>query len=1385
MAIQTDLSVSPYFDDFEVTNNYYRVLFRPGVSVQVRELNQIQAIQQNQIESFADNIYKNGTLIDGGAFQFYPDYSYVKLLDIDTDGLPFNPTLYNEYFIKDGDGLVASINEGKSGFVSTAPDLNTLYVRYLNSGDSAEKTAFSSGVLTIFDADYPIEEVLITNGGVGFSNNDTVQIVPSLQINVTSGTFVANDIPGTQIVQKISDGVYANLIVKSVISAPDATANQYILQVRPITGDLYDPTLTSSKWTVNTELTVTHSDESTWAAEVDQVFGSGGRGVIQTDSAGVINTIAVADAGSGYEYTPHATVRSTSQVGVENLVIEARNYVKKVTVAGTDTNPVGNGYAFAITEGTVYLNGQFLTVNPQTVIVEKYNPTPDSKIVGLQAIESIVNTATDSTLYDNASGSLNFAAPGADRLKIEPTLVVSDRETALDPDETDAYFILCEFDAGKPTKQHTRTQYSDLNDQQAARHDDITGDYVLDPFRSKTVDVPVGGPNTTHVSLSIDPGTAYINGRKVLTHYNTNIPLEKGTATASNSSITGAANYGNYIRVTNLLGTPNVQSGQTVSLKDFAVGTNATSSGVDGTGTSAFGDDVDLDTTAGGKSSNQVGTARIRSVSRLASDKGNAISHDYAVFLYDVRLESGKSFADAKGIAEYNPANTSDCTAVADIVLEIDATSDVNIAKLQDTGEFNRLVFDTGLRGLKTANSITYTYNKKVTASMGANGFATLPTLSGGEVYPYNDGALSDIQLNNIIVSPTSNVTTGWSGTGSANALTSGLTAGDIRIPLSGTDIQPEDIRPGDVFLMARNTSGGTYQQFFVNPVSANSTFLELDLSDPRNSLTVTNNVNDFFAKKFLSGEQINLAVPGRGATVSGSGTVMSIDARVCPVSLTDTTDVADIEVIVPVKKTVSAATKTVTRQAFVKIEANTHTNTTTGPWCIGVPDIIRLRKVYRSANSTVDTTSEDVTQGFMVDNGQKSNYYGLGYLYALPNRGITIAADDTLLVEYDCFTGHAAGDVYTVASYPINDVLPLANNAAAINTLEIPEFIDPISKEYFDLRDAIDYRPVMANTVLITQDDSTAPSNPSTTETPITGAIYAPKPGDDFEYDASWYLGHTDSIELDDKGNFKLNRGQDLNNKVSIPPSAEGVMRISTVIVPPYPSIPTIPSNNNIEYLDARVGTAGTVVDYRRRNFTCTIPSNEYVRETQPRRYTMRDIGQLERRVKALEYYQTLSQLEIEILKSAIPSAVTPSVSRFKAGFLVEGFDNDLTADTQHPEYNAEIHEELSELEVEKDPISINLKFNKYEPTTGLSLINKYGFREDGRLLISESRTANSDSIDYIAMLPFTYDKVTSNERRNTSTPKIVPKNQFGGRLYVTPTTFDIGTRVRLYRRQ
>ena len=66
MAQKTDLNVSPYFDDFSETDNFNRVLFRPGFAIQARELTQLQSVLQNQIEQGFSHMFKDGTVVIPG-----------------------------------------------------------------------------------------------------------------------------------------------------------------------------------------------------------------------------------------------------------------------------------------------------------------------------------------------------------------------------------------------------------------------------------------------------------------------------------------------------------------------------------------------------------------------------------------------------------------------------------------------------------------------------------------------------------------------------------------------------------------------------------------------------------------------------------------------------------------------------------------------------------------------------------------------------------------------------------------------------------------------------------------------------------------------------------------------------------------------------------------------------------------------------------------------------------------------------------------------------------------------------------------------------------------------------------------------------------------------
>lgn len=60
------LSLDPYFDDFDDTKKFLRILFKPGYSVQARELTQLQTLLQNQLSKLGSHIFEDGSQVFGG-----------------------------------------------------------------------------------------------------------------------------------------------------------------------------------------------------------------------------------------------------------------------------------------------------------------------------------------------------------------------------------------------------------------------------------------------------------------------------------------------------------------------------------------------------------------------------------------------------------------------------------------------------------------------------------------------------------------------------------------------------------------------------------------------------------------------------------------------------------------------------------------------------------------------------------------------------------------------------------------------------------------------------------------------------------------------------------------------------------------------------------------------------------------------------------------------------------------------------------------------------------------------------------------------------------------------------------------------------------------------
>lgn len=74
-----NMSTAPYNDDFDPNKNFHRILFKPEVAVQARELTQAQTILQDQISKFASSIFSQNTPISGGKITTNLRCEYIKL----------------------------------------------------------------------------------------------------------------------------------------------------------------------------------------------------------------------------------------------------------------------------------------------------------------------------------------------------------------------------------------------------------------------------------------------------------------------------------------------------------------------------------------------------------------------------------------------------------------------------------------------------------------------------------------------------------------------------------------------------------------------------------------------------------------------------------------------------------------------------------------------------------------------------------------------------------------------------------------------------------------------------------------------------------------------------------------------------------------------------------------------------------------------------------------------------------------------------------------------------------------------------------------------------------------------------------------------------------
>ena len=1233
----TDLNVAPYYDDFNADNNFVRTLFRPGFAIQARELTQLQSTLQNQIEQGFSHMFKDGTMVIPGACSYIGNEGVFFLkLENSFGGETIDVT---QYVNRDNPVVLTGATNGVQFAVSQA---------------TAATTTEPATLFGIY---------IKGSGTTGFTR------------------FVAGE------------NLSANAAVQHGSTAFAADAES----------------LTMS----STETTLGNDDSG------DPILGTGTTG----------------------------------------------------PVTGACTTA-------AISNGIYFVRGHFIEVQDQQIVVSKYHNKPSAKI-GLTITETIVTPENDTTLLDNATGSSNYAAKGAHRLKI--TLTLSTIE--LDSTDDASFIEIIRVKNGVINKFARVTEYSIMEETLARRTFDESGNYTVRPFTfqlKESVTQSVGAETFTGVyavgattddgntagddllSLQVSTGKAYVKGFEIEKIAPTFIDINKARDFENiNASNTGFE-VGNFVNITNLYGTPDVTfiSGESTAFKEIALHDTAT-------------------VTRGTKAGTQIGVARARTYQYASGTAGDQDAV-YRLYLFDVRPLTIITLSDtpsptilsvasnggnrvvgntsgASGYV-YGGTTTGTTLALTNVVGTFSAGEKI---ELSDSAESDKLV--------ENSSNADLTISKVVSPSFEQVRQVYMQDPDGGQDFT------ADVALSTVAVTSSFLDIDGTDDTGADQgdniitedenlpiALNAAATGGTgsfqriCRLQESEKNISLFRLaeRPVKTLLTATNNGTSDTQftirrQFIVTTNSSGA----VTISAGANETFLTHSEADFTISVLSSGtgsaRQGDIVSASTGFSGGGTGTLTITNAAVfgtgaklkIMTSLIKTSVVQKTKVtklmkqckVVPgstdpfgtrptdsiislgradvfrlmgvfesaaddtdaVAPTVSISNANGT---FVRGEKITGNNS--GATARLTTTSTPLQIVYTSGNKTFDATDtitgessgatatvsavttgdKLVTSNYLLDTGQRDNYYDISRIQRRP--GIP-APVGRLLIVYD-YLEHSAGDVITVDSY--SDV------ANQMDYVDIPTYsatkVDPDAPQpsgEYNLYNVLDFRPCLENISGAGTDESTVDEITASSfdfyhrQYDGTGASANNflKPGSLVTADYEFYLPKRAVVDINARGQIVVSEGKSARNP-SLPEGQDGAMRLGEMFIPAYTFKPS----------DV--------------NFT----------REKNQRFTMKDIGKLQERISNLEYYTHLSLLERDAESFEVTDA--NGLNRFKAGFIVDAFQGHRVGDVQHPDYQCSIDQIDNELR----PQVVNKDINLVEVATNDTERASIGYQKTGDLI-------------------------------------------------------------------
>jgi len=1024
-------------------------------------------------------------------------------------------------------------------------------------------------------------------------------------------------------------------------------------------------------------------------------------------------TYLSADNNSQYTtFVDGETLSATESVVYGNTTINANTPF--ASLVSEDATAIGS--AAFISEGVYYVRGFFVNVSDQTIILDHYSNNPKYR-VGLQVNELIVDAKEDNSLFDNAKGFTNFAAPGADRLGIELKLT---KKLLTDKNDTD-FIELLRLDDGILKVIQPKSEYNKIRDWIAERTYDESGDYSVEPFKmnlfnSLNNNFGNGGlffkdektdqentPSDDLMCLKISAGEAYVRGYDIKKVGTTIVDVEKPRDVGIRSDVGVGFEMGNILKLNNVTQGIAVQ-GSIVKLFDNfnSTGTNIGSARVYSFNLedAAYEDastrwelrlfdaqtntDLVLNQAVSntqlpkgsfvkGKSSGASGFA----VGAGGNSTVISLNETSGSFNVGEQIQiNGVDFPRTIGIATAYTAQ--DIKSVGD---DAKLKADAVLERFRLPNNIVNVVIDGAsvtapgnvFTGMKVGSVVRYakpgftteTYNK--VASVGAGGTnLTLQAISSGVPGVY-EGALA---TGNSISVPMFIGAPFIEGTGSlfvplpnSNIADINLSDSTLKITkqvskvASGNSVTIADSDITDVSDVIFETFDQERYSLFTTssgiPTSiTNDSFLYgsnqisvFDVGGDNNktlNVTLTKTKIRSKIKNYNRSQKINITRSKNaqsGSVAAGNGGSiadgLTFDARYglrvqdeeISLNYPDVVKVLGVyestNTSAPVldkltfTSTVAVHDNAIIGENIISQENNTIARVVSSP-TNNVLEIVYLTtgkfqtgELVEFEESNIKTNIESITIGkykdvtnlFTLDKGQRDQYYD--YSRLVRNRNASEPSAQ-LLVVFDYYSvASDDGDVFTVLSY---DEERFSN--------DIPDI------GIFGVRatDTLDFRPRVS--VYDPSSNTGSPFEFSARDFSGTAVLRYITPNESSIVDFQHYLPRVDSVYLNKFGEFIYEKGVSSLDPKEPVKTAE-LMKLATVTLPSY-----------------LFNTQDAILSF-----------------VDNRRFTMRDIGDIEDRVANLEETTTLSLLEVSAQTLQIQDE--EGRNRFKSGLFVDSFKN------------------------------------------------------------------------------------------------------------------------------